>query len=95
MYIQARRKWGAGGALALPVFGQTVNPISTRGDNYARHSNPSPPGLSDLEIVSTEKNYGQTWGIKWTGPCDILAKKKQLSFYEGLRPMTDPIKEGL
>ena len=42
-YIQqARRKWGAGGALALPVFDQTVNPISTRGADYAHHSNPSP-----------------------------------------------------
>ena len=28
---QARRKRGAEGALAPPVFGRTVNPISTRG----------------------------------------------------------------
>ena len=26
---------GAGGALAPPVFGQTVNPISTRGADYS------------------------------------------------------------
>ena len=39
---------GNGEALALPVFGQTVNPISTRGEDYAHHSNSSPPGLSDL-----------------------------------------------
>ena len=29
--MQGRRKWGAEGALAPPIFGQTVNPISTRG----------------------------------------------------------------
>lgn len=32
-----------GGGLALPVFGQTVNPISTRGADYGRHSTTSPP----------------------------------------------------
>ena len=47
--MQARRKWGAGGgALAPPVFGQTVNPISTRGVDYAHHSTTSPPGFSDI-----------------------------------------------
>ena len=30
--------------------------------------------------------FGQTWGIKWTVPCDFLANKRQLLFYEGLRP---------
>ena len=37
--MQARRKRGAGGA----VFGQTVNPISTRRADDAHHSNTSPP----------------------------------------------------
>ena len=39
---------GAGGALAPPVFGQTVNPISTRGADYTHHSTTSPSGISDL-----------------------------------------------
>ena len=39
---------GAGGAIAPPVFGQTVNPNSTRGADYVHHSNTSPPGFSDL-----------------------------------------------
>ena len=39
---------GAGGALAPPVFGQSVNPISTRGADYAHHSTTSPPGFSNL-----------------------------------------------
>ena len=39
---------GAGGALAPPVFGQTVNPISTRGADCTHHSTTSPPGFSDL-----------------------------------------------
>jgi hypothetical protein len=43
-----RQGGGAGGALAPPVFGQTVNPISTRGTEYTRHSTTSPPRISDL-----------------------------------------------
>ena len=39
---------GLGGALALPVFDQTVNPISTRGADYAHLSTSSLPGFSDL-----------------------------------------------
>ena len=31
-----------------PVFGQTVNPISTRGADYAHQSTTSSPGFSDL-----------------------------------------------
>ena len=34
---------GTGGALAPLVFGQTVNPISTRGADYTHHSTTSPP----------------------------------------------------
>ena len=38
--------------LAL-VFGQTVNSISTRGADYAHHSNTSPSGFSDLATALT------------------------------------------
>ena len=37
--------------------------------------------------------FGQTWGIKWTVPSDFLAKKKQLSFYEGLKPIAASVKK--
>ena len=47
-FMQARRKWGGLGSLAPPIFGQTVNPISTRVADYAHHSNTSPPGFLDL-----------------------------------------------
>jgi hypothetical protein len=49
-YRQGRRKVGAWEALAPPppMFGRTVNPISTRGADYARHSTTSPPKISDL-----------------------------------------------
>ena len=47
-FFQGRRKVGAWGALAPPMFGQTVNPISTRGADYARQSTTSPPKVSDL-----------------------------------------------
>ena len=40
------RAWG--GFSPPPMFGQTVNPISTRGADYARHSTTSPPRFSDL-----------------------------------------------
>ena len=43
-----RRAVTSGGALAHPVLGQTVNPISTRGADYTHHSTTSPPGISDL-----------------------------------------------
>ena len=56
---QARRKWGAGGALTPPVFGQTVNPISTRGADYTHHSTTSPPGFSEFATAlkpTTKRN---------------------------------------
>ena len=39
---------GLGEAPPPPVFGQTVNPISTWGADYTHHSTTSPPGISDL-----------------------------------------------
>ena len=46
--VHACRKRGGWGALAPPVFGRTVNPISTRGADYAHYSTTSLPGFSDL-----------------------------------------------
>ena len=46
--MQGCRKRGADGASASPVFGQTVNPISTRGADFTHHSTTRPPGISDL-----------------------------------------------
>ena len=34
-------------ALAHPEFGSSVNPITTRGADYARHITASPPGFED------------------------------------------------
>ena len=51
--------------------------------------------MANLKYISSFIIFGQTWGIKWTTPSDFLVKKKQLSFYEGLGPMTASIKEGL
>ena len=39
---------GAGGARAPPVFGRSVNPISTREAHYAHHITKFHPGFSDL-----------------------------------------------
>ena len=42
---QDRRKRGA---KVPPLFGQTINPISTKGADYTHHSTTCPPGFSDL-----------------------------------------------
>ena len=39
---------GAGGAMAHPDFGRSVNPISTRGTDYAHLITTGTPGFSDL-----------------------------------------------
>ena len=55
-WYQPCRKWGARGVHALlpiPVFGRSVNPISTRGAHYAHHITTCfpPPGFSDLVMA--------------------------------------------
>ena len=44
-----------------PDFDRSVNPISTRGADYAHHSNTSPPGFSDLAmallLIRSRKKY--------------------------------------
>ena len=56
LQLQARcQGGGAWGASAPPVFGRSVNPISTRGGTLSPPSTTSPPpGFSDL---STALNY--------------------------------------
>ena len=51
--------------------------------------------MANLKYKCSFIIFGQTPGIKWTVPSDFLAKKKQLSFYEGLQPIAASIKEGL
>jgi hypothetical protein len=48
------RAVASGGALAPPVFGQRVNPISTRGADYTHHSATRPPEFSDLATGLTD-----------------------------------------
>ena len=45
LYVAIPGPSQAGGA---PLFGRSVNPISTRGADYAHHSTTSPHGFSDL-----------------------------------------------
>ena len=42
--------------------------------------------MANLKYISSFIIFGRTRAIKWTVQSDFLAKKKQLSFYEGLRP---------
>ena len=39
---------GAGGAMAPPIFGRSVNPISTKGGRLCPPNNTGTPGFSDL-----------------------------------------------
>ena len=39
---------GAGGAMAPPDFGRSVNPISTKGGRLCPSNNAGTPGFSDL-----------------------------------------------
>ena len=51
---------GRGGHAPPPVFGRTVNPISTRGTDYAHHSTECPTGFSDLAtalVLNVQTDY--------------------------------------
>ena len=48
--------------------------------------------MVNLKYISSYNLFG---GIKWIVTKDFSAKKKQLSFSEGLRPIAASIKEGL
>ena len=45
----------AGGAMAPPDFGRSVNPISTRGTDYAHLITTGTPGFSDLPTALTDQ----------------------------------------
>ena len=45
----------AGWALAHPEFGSSVNPITTRGADYAHHITASPPGF-EIPAASLQMN---------------------------------------
>ena len=47
MHRQGCRPWGCRGCLAPPDFGRSVNPISTRGRDYAHLTTTGTPGFSD------------------------------------------------
>ena len=49
--------------------------------------------MANLKYISSFIIFERTRGIKRTVPSDCLAKKKQLSFYEGLWPIAASIKE--
>ena len=48
----AANRW-AGWALAHPEFGSSVNPITTRGADYAHHITASPPGFENPAVLLT------------------------------------------
>ena len=51
-------------ALAHPEFGSSVNPIATRGADYAHHITACPPGFENL-TASLHLVVGQLPGSHW------------------------------
>jgi hypothetical protein len=51
-YISAAASVWAGWALAHPEFGSSVNPITTRGADYAHHITASQPGFENQSGIS-------------------------------------------
>ena len=51
---------GAGGVMAPPDFGKSVNPISTRGTDYSHHITICHTGFSDLP---TALSWTEVWSI--------------------------------
>ena len=59
-YSAAASGW-AGWALAHPEFGSSVNPITTRGADYAHHITANPPGFENpaaaLQYINVRKLF--------------------------------------
>ena len=53
----------AGGAMAPPDFGRSVNPILTRGTDYAHLITTGTPGFSDLPTA-----LGRSYSLQNTKP---------------------------
>ena len=55
----------AGWALAHPEFGSSVNPITTRGADYAHHITASPPGFENpaAALIGTPGFEKQTMAL--------------------------------
>ena len=60
---------GAEGAVAPPEFGRSVNPIQTRGADYAPHTTASPPDSKSYPHLYT---VGRTQGTRTTRSTDYL-----------------------
>ena len=58
IHTSAAASGWAGWALAHPEFGSSVNPITTRGADYAQRITASPPGFENLAaaLVIFQKN---------------------------------------
>ena len=97
------RIWGravtGGGAGSPPLFGRTVNPISTRGADYAHHSTvvgASSPlaGFSDLANAAWFLNFGNknSAGAKDLPKIKHFIPKKTIKI-EGLNDKSVPKKK--
>jgi hypothetical protein len=71
MYFSASASGWAGWALAHLEFGSSVNPITTRGADYAQHITAGPPRFENLAaslyfqelafLQNKQKRFGGSW----------------------------------
>jgi hypothetical protein len=80
----AASEW-AGWALAHPEFGSSVNPITTRGADYAHHITASPPGFENpaAALVSTHKKLFKK-NISSKKDCKTLVESENISLFSKL-----------
>jgi len=69
--LSAAASGRAGWALAHPEFGSSVNPITTRGADYAHHITASPPRFeipaASLQLITSQLSCSAALGLTGSG----------------------------
>ena len=81
---------GAGGAMAPPDFGSSVNPISNRGTDYAHLITTGTPVFSELTTALVSKGYLKQRGCRLFHPPNkyilIYISLHSLYYFEAVPP---------
>ena len=86
------------GGFSPPVFGRTVNPISTRGADYADHSTKSPPDFQTLrrpwKVMIFLQDHKQGFILLRLGLHRAIGKWKLRKFLHIVHLFWDKISDG-
>ena len=78
----------AGWALAHPEFGSSVNPITTRGADYAQRITASPPGFENLAAsLNIEMSIILVKSARLCKPCNIFVLERICSLVPHIHTM--------